>query len=156
MYPGHRGKPDRSREPLKWSDESPARDAKKCKHDKGNDPGSKSGDHRGNQWQTPKADVDHAQGEYDEHRRQNEESAGGEATFLSVQFPSDVYGKLLCFRAGKDHAVAQCVKELFVADPLLLDYQFVMKDRDMGRGPTKANPTESPPEPQSFGEMRRS
>lgn len=52
--------------------------------------------------------------------------------------------------------MAQCMKELSVADPPLPLDQFVMHDGDVSCRATEADPSQLEPEPQRFPEWRAS
>jgi hypothetical protein len=71
-----------------------------------------------------------------------------------MQPPAYVDGKLLRFRAGQEHAVAQCVKEFAVADPLFPFHEIFMHDRNVRGGAAEADPAQFPPEPQSLSKSR--
>jgi hypothetical protein len=53
-------------------------------------------------------------------------------------------------RAGQDHAAAKRMEEHGIADPPLLYNQIVMHDGNMGRSPSKADPSQLEPKPQRF------
>ena len=63
-----------------------------------------------------------------------------------MQLPPDIDRELLCFRSGKDHAMAQGMEEASVADPPLLLDQLVMHDGDVSGCTAEADPSQLAPE----------
>jgi hypothetical protein len=63
-----------------------------------------------------------------------------------MQLPTDIDRKLLRFRSGKDHAMAERMEEASVTDPPLLLDQFVMHDGDVSCGTAEADPSQLAPE----------
>src|SRR5580698_5195141 len=65
-----------------------------------------------------------------------------------MQLPTDIDRKLLCFRSGEDHAMAQRMEEASVADPPLLLDQLIMHDGDVSGCTAEADPPQLAPEMQ--------
>ena len=63
-----------------------------------------------------------------------------------MQLPPDIDRKLLCFRSGKDHAMAQRMEEASVADPPFLLDQLVMHNGDVSGCTAEADPSHLAPE----------
>jgi hypothetical protein len=71
-----------------------------------------------------------------------------------MELPPDIDGKLLCFRPGKNHAMAQCMEEHSVADPPPLLDQFVVHDGDVSGCAAEADPSQLEPETECCHEGR--
>lgn len=63
-----------------------------------------------------------------------------------MQLPPDTDRKLLRFRSGKDHAMAQRMEEAAAADPPLLLDQLVVHDGDVSGCTGEADPSQLAPE----------
>ena len=93
--------------------------------------GFQTAEQRGNPRQAAKPGVNDAQSQQHKHGRENKQRPGEDATFDSVQFPADINSKLLGLRTGKNHAVTQRMKEIFIADPPFVLHKIRMHDGDM-------------------------
>ena len=93
-----------------------------------------------------KPQVHPRQADQDEQRGQHKQRPGHNAAPGAVHEPADVGGQLLRLGAGQQHAVVEGVQKALFADPAAALHQLGMHDRDLARGPAKADETELEPE----------
>ena len=65
---------------------------------------------------------------------------------------SDIDRELMRFGDGQQHAIAEGMQEPVLADPLLFVDDDPVHDRDLSRGPAKAQRGDTKPDPERFAE----
>jgi hypothetical protein len=92
------------------------------------------------------AQINPAQTDQQQQRRQHEQSAGDDAAPASMHQPADVGGQLLRFRPRQQHAIIQRIQETPFGYPAPLFHQLLMHNGDLPGRPAETDEAESQPD----------
>ncbi len=132
----------------------PAADAHGCgQHDRGHRR-LDAIEHAGHRRQVSPRQVEPAQADQDEQRRQHEQPAGHDAAPGPVHQPADVGRELLGLRTRQHHAVVQRVQVAALGDPAPPLDQVLVHQRDLSGRPAEADAAQPQPVDQGLPEGR--
>ncbi|MBK6451599.1 MAG: hypothetical protein IPF84_03190 [Proteobacteria bacterium] len=131
-----------------------ARDARQRLQYQRDDGGLQAVQQRSDPGQRSMRHVDIREREQQQHGRQNEAEARGDATADAVQFPAEEDRQLQRFGTRQQHAEVERPREFAVVEPAATLDDFTVENGNLAGGTAKGNETKLRPEAGSFGEWR--
>ena len=110
--------------------------------------------HRSHRAHLAEAHIDPGQCDQDEQGGQHEQHPCRHTAPGAVHQPAQVGGQLLGLGPWQQHAVVQRVQKPPLAEPAPARDDFIVHQRDLPRGPAKADEAQAPPECQGLPEGR--